>query len=54
MKNPRFIEIDSRLNSGIQFYDKVLDKVVIEVNTTNKEVNRIIADAVKDILDGKM
>ena len=54
MKNPRFIEIDSRLNSGIQFYDKVLDMVVVEINTNNKAVNRIIANAVSEILDGKM
>lgn len=54
MKNPRFKEIDSRLNPGIQFYDKVLDMVVIEINTTNKQVNRIIADKVTEILNGKM
>lgn len=53
MKNPRFKQIDSRLNSGIQFYDKVLDKVVIEINTTNNDINRMIAKATRDILDGK-
>lgn len=50
----RFKFIDSKLVPGIQIYDKVLDKVVIEINTTNQEINRIIGKKAMEVLEGNL
>lgn len=37
--------IDSELTPGIQIFDSLLDKVVIEINTGNKQIDKMIAES---------
>lgn len=45
MESERWKTIDSKLNPGIVIYDKLLDKVAIEISTGNKQINEYIAKA---------
>ena len=50
MKNPRHMIIDSGLSPGIQIYDRVLDRVVIEINTNNRQIDELIAKKAMEIM----
>lgn len=50
----RFITLDSKYNSGVNIYDNLLQKVVIEINTGNKQINRKIAKAAIRIIEGDL
>jgi len=50
MKNPRHMIIDFGLSPGIQIYDRVLDRVVIEINTNNRQIDEIIAKKAMEIM----
>ena len=45
MESERWKTIDSKLSPGIVIYDKLLDKVSIEIATGNKQMNEYIAKA---------
>lgn len=50
----RFTIIDSKYNSGVDIYDNLLHKVVIEIQTGNKQINRLIAKAAIQIIEGQL
>ena len=50
----RFSILDSKYNSGVDIYDNLLQKVVIEINTSNKQINRKIAKAAIKIIEGRL
>ena len=50
----RFIIIDSKYNCGVDIYDNLLHKVVIEIQTGNKQINRLIAKAAIQIIEGQI
>ena len=50
----KFITLDSKYNSGVDIYDNLLQKVVIEINTGNKQINRKIAKAAIRIIEGDL
>lgn len=54
MTQKRFITLDSKYNSGVDIYDNLLQKVVIEINTGNKQINRKIAKAAMKIIEGDL
>ena len=54
MTQKRFITLDSKYNSGVDIYDDLLQKVVIEINTGNKQINRLIAKAALRIIEGRL
>lgn len=45
MESERWKTINSKLNPGIVIYDKLLDKVSIEIATGNKQIDEYIAKA---------
>lgn len=53
MTQKRFITLDSKYNSGVDIYDNLLQKVVIEINT-GKQINRLIAKAALRIMEGRL
>lgn len=50
MRNPRHKIIDSKLSPGVEIYDFVLDKVVVEINTNNKQIDKMIAEKAMEIM----
>jgi len=50
----RFTILDSKYNSGVDIYDNLLHKVVIEIQTGNKQINRLIAKAAIQIIEGQI
>lgn len=54
MTQKRFSTLDSKYNSGVDIYDNLLQKVVIEINTGNKQINRLIAKAALRIMEGRL
>ncbi|WP_296882210.1 hypothetical protein [uncultured Methanobrevibacter sp.] len=50
----RFTIHDSKYHSGVDIYDNLLHKVVIEIHTGNKQINRLIAKAALRIIEGKL
>lgn len=54
MTQKRFSTLDSKYNSGVDIYDNLLQKVVIEINTGNKQINRKIAKAAIRIIEGRL
>lgn len=54
MTQKRFSTLDSKYNSGVDIYDNLLQKVVIEINTGNKQINRKIAKAALRIIEGRL
>lgn len=54
MTRKRFIILDSKYNSGVDIYDDLLQKVVIEIHTGNKQINRLIAKAALRIMEGRL
>ena len=44
-ESERWKIIDSKLSPGIVIYDKLLDKVAIEISTGNKQINEFMAKA---------
>ncbi len=45
MESERWKTINSKLSPGIVIYDKLLDKVSIEIATGNKQIDEYIAKA---------
>lgn len=54
MTQKRFRILDSKYNSGVDIYDNLLHKVVIEINTGNKQTNRVIAKAAIRIIEEEL
>lgn len=42
--------IDSKFTPGVEIYDFVLDKVVVEINTNNKQIDKMIAEKAMEIM----
>jgi len=45
MESERWKTINSKLSPGVVIYDKLLDKVSIEIATGNKQIDEYIAKA---------
>ena len=45
MESKRWKTINSKLSPGVVIYDKLLDKVAIEIATGNKQIDEYIAKA---------
>lgn len=50
MRSPRHKIIDSKFTPGVEIYDSLLDKVVVEINTNNKQIDRKIAEKAMEIM----
>lgn len=52
MKRHKIIESD--LSPGVQIFDYIRDKVVIEINTGNKQIDRLIAEKAMETMGYKI
>lgn len=46
--------IDSKLSPGIQIFDNVRDMVVVEINTGNKQIDKMIAEKAMETMGYKV
>lgn len=50
MRNQRHKIIKSKVTPGVIIFDFVLDRVVVEINTNNSQIDELIAEKAMEIM----
>ena len=53
MRNPRHKIIKSKVTPGVIIFDFVLDRVVVEINTNNSQIDELIAEKAMETMGYK-